>query len=105
MSADFLGISTNYWIIIFAAIVTYLTRISGHVILSRFDTIHPRVEAGLNAVPAAVVTAIVVPAVISGGWAEIITIIVATLASLRLSMMQVFFLGWISIIALRAIGL
>lgn len=105
MMGDFLGMSDNVWIIIFAAIITYFTRVSGHLILSRFETIHPRVEAGLNAVPAAVVTAIVVPAVLTGGWAEIITVIIAVIASLRLSMMKVFFMGWVLIIALRAIGL
>lgn len=97
--------STNIWIIIFAAIVTYLTRIGGHLVLSKFDRIHPRVEAGLNAVPIAVITAIVIPALVSGGWAEIITLIMAGLASLRMSLMQVFFLGWASIFLLRWIGL
>jgi uncharacterized membrane protein len=56
-------------------------------------------------VPAAVVTAIVVPAVLTGGWAEVITIIVAVIASFKMSMMKVFFLGWVMIIALRSIGL
>jgi uncharacterized membrane protein len=35
--------SENVWIIIAAAIVTYLTRAGGFWILSRFETIHPRV--------------------------------------------------------------
>lgn len=104
MLQDFL-LSTNFWIIIFAAIVTYLTRIGGHVVLSRFDKIHPRVEAGLNAVPIAVITAIVIPALVTGGWAEIITLLIAGLASLRISLLSVFVLGWVSIFLLRAIGL
>lgn len=102
---ELFGLSINYWIIIFGAIVTYITRISGHLILSRFETIHPRVEAGLDAVPAAVVTAIVVPAIMTGGWAEIITIALAGLASLRFSMIPVFFMGWVLIVALRWTGL
>lgn len=101
---DFL-FSTNFWIIFFATIVTYLTRIGGHVVLSRFDRIHPRVEAGLNAVPIAVITAIVIPALVTGGWAEIITLLIAGLASLRISLLQVFGLGWLSIFALRWLGL
>ena len=48
--------SATFWIIIGGAIVTYLTRIGGHLILTRFDHIHPRVQAGLDAVPAAVLT-------------------------------------------------
>jgi uncharacterized membrane protein len=104
MEHEFL-FSTNFWIIIFAAIVTYLTRIGGHIILSRFDTIHPRVEAGLNAVPIAVITAIVIPSLVTGGWAETITLLIAGLASLRFSLLQVFFIGWVSIVFLRALGL
>lgn len=101
---DFL-FSTNFWIIIAATVVTYITRIGGHVVLSRFDNIHPRVEAGLNAVPIAVITAIVIPALVTGGWAEIITLLIAGLASLRISLLQVFGLGWLSIFVLRWLGL
>ena len=46
-------------IIAAGAIATYLTRIGGHLVISRFERIHPRVEAGLNAVPAAVLTTLV----------------------------------------------
>lgn len=104
LEPDFL-FSTNIWIIIFGGVVTYLTRIGGHVVLSRFDNIHPRVEAGLNAVPTAVITAIVIPSLVTGGWAEIITLLIAGLASLRMSLLQVFLLGWLSIFVLRALGL
>ena len=45
--------STTFWIIIAGAVATYLTRIGGHLVISRFDHIHPRVEAGLNAVKTA----------------------------------------------------
>ena len=59
--------STTFWIIIAGAIATYLTRIGGHLVISRFDTIHPRVEAGLNAVPAAVLTTLVAPELLNAG--------------------------------------
>ena len=48
--------STTFWIILAGAIATYLTRVGGHLVISRFVNVHPRVEAGLNAVPAAVLT-------------------------------------------------
>ena len=48
--------SDIYIAILAGAFLTYLTRIGGHLILSRFEHIHPRVEAALNAVPAAVLT-------------------------------------------------
>ena len=62
--------STTFWIIVAGAVLTYLTRIGGYLAVSRFERIHPRVEAGLNAVPAAVLTTLFAPAVMEGGPAE-----------------------------------
>ena len=59
--------STTMYIILGGAFVTYLTRVGGHMVLSRFDRIHPRVQAGLDAVPAAVLTTLVAPAVVDAG--------------------------------------
>ena len=62
---DFLvlpAVQERLWlVIIFAGLVTYATRFSGYFILSRFRRIHPRVEAALEAVPAAVLVTIVLP--------------------------------------------
>ncbi len=93
--------STTLWIIIFGAIATYLTRVGGHLVLSRFERIHPRVEAGLNAVPAAVLTTLVAPAAASAGPAELIALLAAALASLRFGMMLTFLAGAFVLIALR----
>ena len=71
--------STTLWIILAAALATYLTRIGGHLVMSRFERIHPRVEAGLNAVPAAVLTTLVAPAALSAGPAELVALVVAAL--------------------------
>ncbi|MER8425137.1 AzlD family protein [Mesorhizobium sp. M1403] len=85
--------STTLWIIVAAAIATYLTRIGGHLVISRFDQIHPRVEAGLSAVPAAVLTTLVAPAALSAGPAEWAALIVAGLVSLRGGLMAMFLAG------------
>ncbi|MER8884442.1 AzlD family protein [Mesorhizobium sp. M0816] len=85
--------STTLWIIIAGSIATYLTRIGGHLVISRFEHIHPRVEAGLNAVPAAVLTTLVAPAALSAGSAEWATLIVAGLVSLRGGLMAMFLAG------------
>ena len=94
--------STITWIILAGAAATYLTRIGGHLVLSRFSSIHPRVEAALNAVPAAVLTAIVAPAAVFTGPAETLTIIIAAAAAFYLPFMGVLALGWIAIAVLRA---
>lgn len=93
--------STTVWIIIAAAFLTYLTRIGGHVVLSRFERLHPRVEAGLNAVPAAVLTTLVAPATLSAGPAELVALLVAALVSLRGGMMPMFLAGAGVLIGLR----
>jgi uncharacterized membrane protein len=94
--------STTFWIILAGAALTYLTRIGGHLVLSRFDRIHPRVEAGLNAVPAAVLTTLVAPAAMSGGPAEIIALTAAGgVALVWGGMMPMFLTGAAVLIALR----
>ena len=60
------------------------TRIGGYLVLSRFERLNPRVEAALDAVPAAVITALVAPAVLATGAAETIAAIVTIVAALRL---------------------
>ena len=93
--------SDIYIAILAGAFLTYLTRIGGHLILSRFAHIHPRVEAALNAVPAAVLTTLVAPAALTQGWPETVTLIVAACAALRLPLLGMFAVGWVTIVAPR----
>jgi uncharacterized membrane protein len=95
--------TTTVWIILAGAVMTYLTRIGGHLVLSRFERVHPRVEAGLNAVPAAVLTTLVAPAAVSAGPAELIALLVAGIVSLRFGMMPMFLTGAAVLIALRQV--
>ena len=85
--------SSTFWIIIAAAIATYLTRVGGHLVISRFERVHPRVEAGLNAVPAAVLTTLVAPAVLGAGPAVWAAHIVAGAVSLRGGLLSMFLAG------------
>ncbi|RJG44588.1 AzlD family protein [Mesorhizobium sp. DCY119] len=93
--------STTVWIILAGAVMTYLTRIGGHLVLSRFERVHPRIEAGLDAVPAAVLTTLVAPAAISAGPAELAALLVAGIVSLRSGLMPMFLAGAAVLIALR----
>ncbi|CAG0996299.1 MAG: AzlD family protein [Rhizobiaceae bacterium] len=94
--------SGTLWIILGGAVMTYLARIGGHLVLSRFERIHPRVEAGLNAVPAAVLTTLVAPAAMNGGVPEIASLVVAgTVAWFWGGMMPMFLTGGVVLIALR----
>ena len=93
--------STTFWIIIAAAVATYLTRVGGHLVISRFENIHPRVEVALNAVPAAVLTTLVAPELLHAGLAEWLALIVAGLVSLRGGLMSMFLVGAAVLIVAR----
>lgn len=72
-------------IILAGAVVTYLTRVGGYVLVSRMDRIPRRLEAALDAVPAAVLTTLVAPAFIEGGTAVGAGLLAALLIGLRWS--------------------
>ena len=93
---------TIVWTILAGAALTYLTRIGGYLVLSRFKRIHPRVEAGLDAVPAAVLATIVAPAAFNGGPAELAALAVAGIAAWRgVNMLGVFVAGGAVLLAMR----
>lgn len=89
-------------IIIFAgAVATYLTRVGGYVLMTRLKSIPPRVEAGLNAVPVAVLTTLVAPALFEGGYDVKLGMIVALIVGLRFPGLIMLFAGWALVVALR----
>ncbi|MGV2974845.1 AzlD family protein [Roseibium alexandrii] len=92
-------------IICLCALATYLTRTGGHLILSRFGALHHRAEAALDAVPVAVLTALVAPAATTEGPAEAIAIILAGVLTLRFSLIISVSSGILSVVALRSLGL
>lgn len=92
--------STIFWITLAGAVLTYLTRIGGHLVLSRFERIHPRVEAGLDAVPAAVLTTLVAPAAMEGGPAEVAALVPGVLIALAGGGMMPLFLSSAAVLIL-----
>lgn len=97
--------SEIFWVIVAGAVLTYATRIGGHLVLSRFERIHPRVEAGLNAVPAAVLATIIAPVMIDPDPVEITGLVVAGLVALRWSSLAMFLAGAATVFALRYLGM
>ncbi|MEO0637543.1 MAG: AzlD domain-containing protein [Pseudomonadota bacterium] len=74
-----------YVIVLVGGAVTLVNRLAGHYVLRRFEPIHYRVEAALEAVPVAVITAIVLPAAIDGGWIERVALVAAIFLGTRFS--------------------
>lgn len=95
------ALSSTVWVILAGAFLTYLTRILGDLVLSRFEKIPPRIEAALDAIPAAVLSTLVAPALFFEGPAESLTLIIVAIAAFRLSLMQLIILGWITILLAR----
>ena len=92
-------------LIVALAVGTYGLRIGGHLVLSRLGPLDRRVEAGLDAVPAAVMTAIVAPLAFAAGFAEAIAAIATALVSPRLPILGALLVGVGTLVVLRAVGL
>ena len=83
------------------AAATYLTRVGGFLLISRLQALPPRLEAALNAVPAAVLTTLVAPAFVAGDTATRIAMAVALPVALRFSTIPMLVAGWLTVLACR----
>lgn len=88
-------------LIAMAAIATYFTRIGGYALMSSMKRIPPRVESALNAVPAAVLTTLVAPPFVNGGWDIKIAMVVALVVGLRFPGLTILAVGWAAVMAAR----
>ncbi|MFN7011957.1 MAG: AzlD family protein [Allorhizobium sp.] len=88
-------------LILAGAVATYLTRIGGYLLISRLKNVPPRVDAALNAVPAAVLTTLVAPAFFSGGWDVKVAMAVSLVIGLGASSIPMLIGGWIAVMIMR----
>ena len=84
------------------AFVTYLTRIGGDLLM-RNKTLGPRATAALDAVPAAVLTAVIAPTVLAAGMAEALAGLITAIAAFRLPLLATIIIGVGSLVILRAV--
>jgi uncharacterized membrane protein len=82
------------FLILAAAVATFATRIGGYVLITRLNSIPPRVEQALNAVPAAVLTTLVAPAFFNGGADVKIAMLVALVVGIRYPGLLILAAGW-----------
>ena len=86
------------------AIVTYVHRLSG-LVLVRFVNVKGRTKAALDALPAAILMAVIAPTVLTVGPAETAASAVTVVAALRLPLILAVAVGVASVVAFRhAIG-
>jgi uncharacterized membrane protein len=89
------------WLILAAGLATYATRIGGYLLIRRLKTIPPRLQAALDAVPAAVLTTLVAPTFVMGGWDMKLALVVAAIVSLRFPGLTMLAAGWLTAMATR----
>ncbi|MEP3049637.1 MAG: AzlD domain-containing protein [Roseibium sp.] len=92
----------TFLLIFLCAIATYATRTGGHLLLSRFSKLHFRVDAALNAVPVAVLTALVAPSIATDSFAEAAAIAVTGLLALRFSLVTSVAAGMACVVLFRS---
>lgn len=82
------------------AIVTYVNRLSGLYLL-RFVRLEGRAKAALDALPAAILMAVIAPMVLTQGIAETAASVITVIAALRLPLLAAVVIGVASVVALR----
>lgn len=87
--------------ILAAALATYGTRTGGYLLIKSMTAIPPRMEAALNAVPAAVLTALVAPSFVYNGLDVTTTLLVALLIGLRAPTLTMIIFSWAFVVAFR----
>jgi uncharacterized membrane protein len=82
--------------------VTYGARIGGYWFVQRF-ALGPRLKAGLEAVPLAVLTAIIAPTVLATGPAESVAALATLVLAWRLPVLAAVLGGIATVVLLRTI--
>ncbi|MDJ1158597.1 AzlD domain-containing protein [Chelatococcus sp. SYSU_G07232] len=83
--------------------VTYLTRIAGLFLADRL-VLRGRAKAAFDAIPPAVLFAVVAPTALATGWPETAAAAVTALAATRLSLLPVTAVGVASVLAFRTLA-
>ena len=89
--------------VVLMGLATYGTRVSGYLLL-RGVKIEGRAKAAMDAVPPAILTAVIAPTVFLNGWAEMIAGAITMVAALlRLPLLVVIATGVASVVGLRMV--
>ncbi|AMJ60624.1 AzlD family protein [Bosea sp. PAMC 26642] len=92
----------NLLAILGMAIATYATRVAGLALAGRFD-LSPRAQAAFDAIPPAVLIAVIAPSALATGWAETGAAVATGLAATRLPFLAVVVVGVVAVVGLRAV--
>lgn len=90
----------NLLAILGMAIVTCATRLAGLALAGRLD-LSPRAQAAFDAIPPAVLIAVIAPSALATGWAETGAALLTALAATRLPVLGVVAVGVASVVCFR----
>ena len=83
------------------AAVTYATRLAGIFLVGRLD-LSGRARAAFEAIPAAVLIAVIAPVLLATGWRETLAAAITAVAASRLPLLPTVGVGVAAVVALRA---
>lgn len=95
--------SHNLLAILGMALATYATRLAGLALAGRLQ-LSPRAQAAFDAIPPAVLVAVIAPSALATGWPETVAALLAALAATRLPLLGVVVVGVAAVVALRALA-
>ncbi len=93
----------NLLAILGMALATYATRLAGLALAGRLQ-LSPRAQAAFDAIPPAVLVAVIAPSALATGWPETVAALLAALAATRLPLLGVVVVGVAAVVALRALA-
>ena len=99
MTLDFAAFVT----ILGMAVITYATRIGGLFLAQRL-TLSGRAQAAFDAIPPAVLVAVIAPTALATGWPETAAAAVTVIAALRLPLIVTIVIGVASVVLLRSLA-
>lgn len=85
------------------ALVTYATRVAGLALAGRLR-LAGRARAAFDAIPPAVLVAVIAPVALATGWRETLAALVTALAATRLPLLGTIAVGVGAIVLLRALA-
>ncbi|OYW68818.1 MAG: hypothetical protein B7Z40_01325 [Bosea sp. 12-68-7] len=85
------------------ALATYATRLAGLALAGQLQ-LSARAQAAFDAIPPAVLVAVIAPSALATGWPETVAALLAALAATRLPLLGVVAVGVAAVVGLRAVG-
>ena len=86
--------------IVAMAVVTYATRVAGLIFADRL-ALKGRARAAFDAIPPAVLVAVIAPTALATGWRETVAAAITAVAATRLPLLATIVVGVAAIVLLR----